>query len=81
VTLTVTNPHLSEPRDTEIAVRGATVRSLSATTLAARDVHAHNTFEAPRTVVPATATVAVTTPPLVYRFPPASVTKLEIALG
>ena len=81
LTLTVTNPHLSEPRETEIAVRGATVRSVSATTLAARDVHDHNTFEAPRTVVPATATVAVTTPPLVYRFPPASVTKLEMALG
>src|SRR2546429_2937078 len=78
LTVTVTNPPLSEPRQTEIAVRGATVRSVSATTPAARGVHGHNTLEAPRPVGPATATV--TTPPLVYRFPPASVTKLEMAL-
>ena len=82
VTLTVTNPHLTEPREAEIAVRGATVRSATATTLAARDVHDHNTFEAPRTVVPTAAqAVAVGSSPLVYHFPAASVTKLEIAVG
>jgi alpha-L-arabinofuranosidase len=81
VTLTVTNPHLTEPRETEIAVRGRGVRAVTATTLAARDVHDHNTFEAPRTIAPATATVAVGAAPLVYRFPPASVTKLEITMA
>ena len=55
---------------------------MSATTLAARDVHDHNTFEAPRTVVPTAAqAVAVGSAPLVYHFPAASVTKLEIAVG
>ena len=82
LTLTVTNPHLTEPREAELAVRGATVRSATATTLAARDVHDHNTFEAPRTVVPTAAqAVAVGSAPLVYHFPAASVTKLEIAVG
>ena len=48
LTLTVTNPHLSEPRDTEIAVRGARASSAQAQVLTAPDVHAHNTFEKPR---------------------------------
>jgi alpha-L-arabinofuranosidase len=81
ITLTVTNSHLTEPRDTEIAVRGRVVRSVAATTLAARDVHDHNTFEAPRTVAPATANVPASAAPFVYRFPAASVTKLEITVG
>ena len=81
LTLTVTNPHLTEPREAEIAVPGAVVSAVTATTLAARDVHDHNTFEAPRSVAPTTASVAVSAAPFVYRFPAASVTKLEIAIG
>ena len=81
LTLTVTNSHLSDARETEITVRGATVGSVTATTLVAGDVHDHNTFEAPHTVVPTTATVRVGASPFVYRFPAASVTKLEVALG
>ncbi|MGD8867078.1 MAG: alpha-L-arabinofuranosidase C-terminal domain-containing protein [Gemmatimonadales bacterium] len=81
LTLTVTNSHLTEARETEITVRGASVGAVTATTLAARDVHDHNTFEEPETVVPTTATVRVSGSPFVYRFPAASVTKLEIAMG
>ena len=85
VTLTVTNPHLTEPREAEVVVReeggGATVRSVTATTLAARDVHDHNTFEAPRRVMPVTAEIATRGTPLVHSFAPASVTKLAIALA
>ncbi len=62
-------------------MRGAEVRSLTATALAVRDVHDHNTFEQPEIVVPTTATVAVDGSPFVYEFPAASVTKLEIDLG
>jgi alpha-L-arabinofuranosidase len=80
VTLTVTNPHLTEPRDAEVAVRGGVVRAATATTLAARDVHDHNTFEAPRMVIPASAPVTVSGSSFVYRFPAASVTKLEITM-
>lgn len=81
LTLTVTNPHLKEPREAEIAIRGMAARSVAATTLAARDMHDHNTFEAPRTIAPTSAPVAVSAVPFVYRFPAASVTKLEITLG
>ncbi len=82
LTLTVTNPHLTEPRETEIAVRGRAVRSARATTLGARDVHDHNTFEAPRTVMPTAAQdVSATGSAFVYRFPAASVTKLELTVG
>jgi alpha-N-arabinofuranosidase len=81
LTLTVTNHSMSEPREAEIAIRGGTTRSARATTLASRDVHDHNSFDAPHAVEPATAEVAVGGSPLVYRFPAASVTKLEITLG
>ena len=83
VTLTVTNSSMTEPRETEIAVRGgAGVHSVRATTLAAHGVHDVNSFAHPDTVQPsAPHDVAAGTSPLVYTFPPASVTKLEIALG
>ncbi|HEY6209130.1 MAG TPA: alpha-L-arabinofuranosidase C-terminal domain-containing protein, partial [Gemmatimonadales bacterium] len=81
LTLTVTNPHLTEPREAEIVVRRATVRSATATTLAARDVHDHNTFEAPQRVMPATVEIATRGTPLVHSFAPASVTRLAIALA
>ena len=81
LTLTVTNPHLGEPRETEIAVRGAAVRAVRATSLTARDPHDVNTFERADVVAPRQADVAVRSAPLVYTFPPASVTRLEIDLG
>jgi len=81
LTLTVTNPDLADTREAEIVVRGGSIRSVRATTLSSRDVHDHNTFDAPRAVVPAEAEVAVGGTPLAYRFPAASVTKLEITLG
>jgi len=81
VILTVTNPSLDQVREAEIAVRGAPLASARATALAAGDVHAHNSFEAPDAVQPREQTVAGGRWPLVHRFPPASVTKLEIELG
>ena len=46
--LTVVNPHASEPRDAEIACRGASVKAAQARVLTAADLHAHNTFDDPR---------------------------------
>jgi alpha-L-arabinofuranosidase len=77
LTLTVTNPSLDQTREAEIAIRGGTARSAEAMMLAERDVHAHNSFEAPRAVEP--KPVAVTGK--VFSFPPASVTKLTFTLG
>jgi alpha-N-arabinofuranosidase len=79
--LTMTNPSLDTPRETEIVVRGASVRSVRATTLAAADVHAHNTFENPRVVEPREEAVASRTGAIVHRLPPASVVKLVLELG
>ena len=81
VTLTVTNPSLDQVRETEVVVRGGTVTAVKATVLAAPDAHAHNSFEAPRAVEPKEESVALRGAILVHRFPPASVTRLEITLG
>jgi alpha-L-arabinofuranosidase len=80
LTLTVTNPHLSEPREAEIAIRGARAGSAQARILAAPDVHAHNTFENPRALEPRSEQVTINAGAVSFRFPPASVTCLKIAL-
>jgi alpha-L-arabinofuranosidase len=81
LTLTVTNPHVNDAREAEVTVRGAAPRSVTATTLTARDVHDHNTFASTETVTPTTQAVQVSGSPFVYSFPAASVTKLEMGLG
>ena len=74
--LTVVNPHVSEPRETEIGVRGASLKSGTATILTNSDIHAHNSFAERDAVSPQI--------PLDLReeshiqFPPASVTKLAL---
>lgn len=81
LTLTVTNPHLSEIRDAEIAVRGARPTAVQVRVLAMPDVHAHNTFENPGVVQPRNETAALTGGTISYRFPPASVTRLQITVA
>jgi alpha-N-arabinofuranosidase len=80
LTLTVTNPHMSEKRETEIVVRGARIASAAARVLSTGDVHAHNTFENPRAVEPHSETVTVKNDTLVFNFAPASVTLLQLNL-
>ena len=48
VVVTVVNPHASQPREAEIAVRGAAVRTCRTMTLAAPELNAHNSFRNPR---------------------------------
>ena len=81
LTLTVTNPSLDQGREAEITVRGATAKSVGAFELAASDPHAHNSFEAPNAVEPKEVTAAPRGSSVIHRFPPASVTKLEIVFG
>lgn len=78
--LTVVNPHVSEPRLTEIAIRGAAAKSGTVTTLTSPDMHAHNTFAEPNTLVPKTDSLNVRGSTLVHEFPPASVSALQIEL-
>ena len=78
--MTVTNPDATQARLSEIAIRGATAKSIKARVLAAKDIHAHNSFEAPRSVEPVETPVATPRGTLVYEFAPASVTRLHIML-
>jgi alpha-N-arabinofuranosidase len=79
--LTVVNPHVSEARETEIGIRGGVIKAGMATTLTNSDIHAHNSFEQRDAVTPQTKNVEIGNRPFTYLFPPASVTKLEFALG
>ncbi len=82
VTLTVVNPHLTEPREAEIALRGASIASMRADVVHAMDIHDVNTFEHPKAIVPQAGHAE--TPRgnvVIHRFPPASVTRLTIGLG
>ena len=79
--VTVTNANTSRPRLAEIAIRGANAKSVKATVLSAKDIHAHNSFETPRAVEPADAAIeAPRSGTIVYEFAPASVTRLLITL-
>jgi alpha-N-arabinofuranosidase len=81
LTLTVTNPAIDQTRDAEIGLRGARVTAAQVVTLAAPDVHAHNSFDTPRAVEPHAGQIEASGSTLTHRFPPASVTKLELALA
>jgi alpha-N-arabinofuranosidase len=82
LTLTVVNPHVSEPSVAEVVLRGATVKSVRASVIAAPDIHAHNTFERPDAVSQReTSTGAVSGSLVTHTFPPASVTRLTMELG
>jgi alpha-N-arabinofuranosidase len=80
LTLTVVNPHASEPREAEVAIRGARPRAGRARTLTASDIHAHNSFASPRALEPRDGDANVRGASTVYRFPAASVTRLQFDL-
>ena len=78
--LTVVNPHVSDPREAEIVVRGAAPKSGSATVLTHSDIHARNTFDERQTVIPQTKDIEIKGGTLHHTFPPASVTRLALGL-
>ncbi|MGC2184957.1 MAG: alpha-L-arabinofuranosidase C-terminal domain-containing protein [Terriglobales bacterium] len=78
--LTVVNPHVSAARETKIGVRGASLKSGTVTILTSSDIHAHNTFSERNAVSPQTKALDLQRGSLTYNFPPASVTKLTLAL-
>jgi alpha-L-arabinofuranosidase len=80
LTLTVTNPDISQTRETEVVLRGATIKAIKVTTLTAGDIHAHNSFANPRQIEPKESELSPKSGVLVHRFAPASVTKLQITL-
>ena len=78
--LTVVNPHVSAARETKIGVRGASLKSGTATILTSSDIHAHNTFAERNEISPQMKTLDLQRGSLTYNFPPASVTKLTLSL-
>jgi alpha-N-arabinofuranosidase len=81
LTLTATNPDVSQPRETTISLRGATAASATAWVVTDSDIHAHNTFEHPERVTTKRSDVTVRSGALSFTFPPASVVKLEVRLA
>jgi alpha-N-arabinofuranosidase len=81
LTITVVNPHVSDPRETEIIVRGGMVKAGTATVLTNPDIHARNTFDQKQVVAPEIKSLEIARPTLNYTFPPASVTKLALTLS
>ncbi|MEO6393037.1 MAG: alpha-L-arabinofuranosidase C-terminal domain-containing protein, partial [Pyrinomonadaceae bacterium] len=79
LTLTVTNPNLTETVEAKITIRGARVTSARARVLMTGDVHEHNTFTEPNAVKP--YDTPIETDATSFRFGPASVTALQLTLG
>ena len=78
--LTVVNPHVSEFRETEIALRGAVPETARGMELGSKEIHACNTFDAPDTIVPQPIEIPVRAGVITHTFPPATVTRLQIQL-
>jgi alpha-L-arabinofuranosidase len=82
LTLTVVNPHLTDPLPSRIVLRGnANAVSAKTEVLGGGDVHAHNTLEQPDTVKTTTGTATVSGKEVQFTLPPTSVTRLTIALA
>jgi alpha-N-arabinofuranosidase len=81
LTLTAVNPDVSQPRDTEIVLRGAKATGAKAYIVAESDIHAHNTLEEPDQVKTRAADVRLNANSLSFTFPPASVVKIEVQLS
>jgi alpha-L-arabinofuranosidase len=80
VTLTMVNPDLTQPKETQIDLRGGLIARANGTTLANADMHAHNTFDQPDTVNTAPLAASVSRSTMSVTIPPASVSRLQILL-
>jgi len=81
LTLTAVNPHVSQPREAEIVLRGANAAGAKAWVVAESDIHAHNTLDQPDQVKTCSAEVTLRPGLLSFTFPPASVTKIVVQLS
>jgi alpha-L-arabinofuranosidase len=79
--LTVVNPDIKNPQETEIGIRGSRITAARATVLTSSDIHARNTFEQLHAVEPTPDNSLSAGSPMVYRFAPASVTRLDLELA
>lgn len=80
VTLTVVNPNVNQAREAEIVIRGASIKSGTATFLTNPDIHARNTFEQRNEVAPRTVDLRSSGKTVTVQLPAASVTQLSLSL-
>ncbi|MBC7234709.1 MAG: alpha-N-arabinofuranosidase [Chloroflexi bacterium] len=81
LTLSVVNFNAQEPLEATVELREGRLRTGRVRLLYAHDIHAHNTFEAPRTVEPSAEPLDRQGSAWPFTFPPASVTVLYMELG
>ena len=81
LTLTAVNPDVSQPRESEIVLRGGKALRAQAWVVAEKDIHAHSTLEQPDQVKTRAADVQLRGDSVSFTFPPASVVKIQIELG
>lgn len=82
VTLTATNPDAKNIREAEINIGGANIQTVQARVLSSTDIRARNSFADPNALVPRDEQVTVGAGgKLVYKFAPASVTRLTITIA
>jgi alpha-N-arabinofuranosidase len=79
--VTAVNTNVKDALETQIVVRGARVSTGQATMLTAADIHARNTFDQRQAVTPKTLRLEIKGDTLTFRFPAASVTKLDLRLA
>jgi alpha-N-arabinofuranosidase len=79
--LTIVNPHVSDARETQLVVRGASIRAATTTQLTSTDIHSHNTFDHPGELTPQSGEIASTQgSSLTMQIPAASVTKVVLTV-
>lgn len=81
LTLSLVNASASDPADVAISLRGGRASYAEGSVLAAEDIHAHNTFDAPDAVTPRAAAAPAMGEEIRYTLPPASITVLRFTLG
>ena len=80
--VTAVNPDHANARETEINLNGARIVSASARVLSSNDLKARNTFAEPKALVPRNENVTIgANGNLVYKFAPASVTRLTLTIA
>lgn len=80
-TITLVHTHATEPAELAVKLRGGSARLVHQTTLAHKELNAHNTFDRPDEVTPETRALDVRGDELRVTLPPASVCRFDVALA
>jgi alpha-N-arabinofuranosidase len=81
MTLTLVNPHDSEPVAAAVNLKGGAARAARRTVLTHAQANAHNTFERPNELVSQSGDVEVSGAAFTLELPPKSIARWDITLG